>query len=692
MSRFVAPKLQSDKLSRVSQAGSDAAGALNAERPVGRSGLTGLTSPLAPPVHPLSSRAQSSTGKVQLPESPSEDTSEGCDTTPSPIDIQNDSEVQRPDGPIADVPQILFTEDSREEEWTEAQLRKTYEDEEIERFLRHFTAHVQEVRLPTDADTASKNTPIITPAQISQATDIPTTDPGAGDDERNDVEDSAWTIVDQSYLHARKPSFPPSSKDGLSLGEKIARDYLLPNLPPVQPPSIQSFTIGRTRLQLERLILVTQPAYGPFFIRLWGYASWKDHRTSTYYCSVFWVLWYIDLLLPTFIAIILYTLLKHRIFSHPTLKELRARRRETAQAEALGQEVEKRFAIGPDFGVREAWYIFRGITKGKKKNIDKKSSKYHKSVFQEKNTTASLLEGDKKGGEDIEVVDESQTEKDLKLAVLKAMGEVADLHERVKNIFLWRRPQTSTKYTMALSLMFLVTLFVPTKYLVKVVYFVGGLFFWFVPPVILGLPPKDRSRFPPVFSDSPTDAQYAMELIAIRVARGESVIPTSTKKKKANTTHEEDGVKGSELTDSEINWQKWGDRAARGFAWVEGGKRVMKGEMASIGCLDPSQRVPGQPDLLEHTAYPAQHSTRPGLISLSSTTLSFTQVLSSKPKVKIPLEQIRGVKKSGKLGGLTVKWGLTETNEQEEKFSWVGGRDEIFAKLVGLGGRRWVQL
>lgn len=77
---------------------------------------------------------------------------------------------------------------------------------------------------------------------------------------------------------------------------------------------------------------------------------------------------------------------------------------------------------------------------------------------------------------------------------------------------------------------------------------------------------------------------------------------------------------------------------------------------------------------------------------LTSTALSFTQVLSSKPKVEISLDNIRGAKKTGRMGGLTLKWGESAEEEREEKFKWVGGRDEIFAKLVGWKGRRWLQM
>lgn len=73
-----------------------------------------------------------------------------------------------------------------------------------------------------------------------------------------------------------------------------------------------------------------------------------------------------------------------------------------------------------------------------------------------------------------------------------------------------------------------------------------------------------------------------MEMIAVRVARGESVVPAKPRKQKtpkvaANITSSASFVD----KDKEVDWRKWGERAARGFAWAEGGKRIFKGDMAS---------------------------------------------------------------------------------------------------------------
>ena len=114
-----------------------------------------------------------------------------------------------------------------------------------------------------------------------------------------------------------------------------------------------------------------------------------------------------------------------------------------------------------------------------------------------------------------------------------------------------------------------------------------------------------------------------------------------------------------------------------------------------------------------------------GMLSLTPTALLFYAMRSPHPKVSIPISSIRGVKKAGRMGGLKVKYVVpvegsiasprqfvdntsTLTNEdagsahgfavnggpleKEEKFGWVSGRDDVFAQLVGRGGRRWVKM
>lgn len=68
-------------------------------------------------------------------------------------------------------------------------------------------------------------------------------------------------------------------------------------------------------------------------------------------------------------------------------------------------------------------------------------------------------------------------------------------------------------------LMFLIffTYVMPTKYIVKLAIFILGILYWHIIPIIATLSPADRDRLPPMFENSPTDAEYAMELISKRI-------------------------------------------------------------------------------------------------------------------------------------------------------------------------------
>ena len=95
-------------------------------------------------------------------------------------------------------------------------------------------------------------------------------------------------------------------------------------------------------------------------------------------------------------------------------------------------------------------------------------------------------------------------------------------------------------------------------------------------------------------------------------------------------------------------------------------------------------------------AFPAQHTSAPGLITLTPVTFFFTPLMSSTAKVIIAFSDLRGVKKTGLLQGLSLRWAESTQDdngtEKEERFIWVGNRDELFARLIGPNGRRWLKV
>jgi hypothetical protein len=92
-------------------------------------------------------------------------------------------------------------------------------------------------------------------------------------------------------------------------------------------------------------------------------------------------------------------------------------------------------------------------------------------------------------------------------------------------------------------------------------------------------------------------------------------------------------------------------------------------------------------------AFFAQHTTGPGLISLSATSLRFVLAAGGK-KLAVPRASIRGVKKTDALAvkGLAVRWTDENGYERVEKFLWVKNRDDAFARLVSGGQQQWLRI
>lgn len=108
----------------------------------------------------------------------------------------------------------------------------------------------------------------------------------------------------------------------------------------------------------------------------------------------------------------------------------------------------------------------------------------------------------------------------------------------------------------------------------------------------LKIPTAIRS-LPPPFADAPTDAEYAMELISQRVARGESFHPPplarAGKKKKngpqiSRTSTGLSSQGGSDVPQpgrkdaASRSWKDLGRLAGRGLDIMDEGKKLVKGE------------------------------------------------------------------------------------------------------------------
>ncbi|KAF8846368.1 hypothetical protein BDN67DRAFT_39548 [Paxillus ammoniavirescens] len=591
------------------------------------------------------------------------------DSSASNIELMPESSSSPNNGGSTSTPPVV--DDSQG--LSEAQLRQLYDEEEVERFMHFFSAYVTEVRLP-GIPASTDNTYPEGPAEA----------------------ESAGSMT---------PPLLPRRPTDRSLSEYIAYEYVLPCLPPGGNPSPQ-FTLKRLRLTSQRFYLATVPLYQTFLLDLAHLALWKDYRRSTRYCISFWFLWFHDLLLPALMFRILWSLLRHRLLPYHALQELQERREATARAHRFGEEVQERLSV-TTLGPIDMWRLFKLYKAGTKEKISLKENKFPEQESANLAVPSIIIRTAETNNEPT-LLDhgDSREEECLKRDLLHLLNELADLHERIKNIFTWCRPAVSRRYALLLAIASFGVLALPAQYVAKLTYLFGGIAFWHVVPVVAALPRADIARVPPAFGDAPTDADYAMELIARRIAAGQDVGISAQRNiyrhRASNastvslTGSSFDISREAQSSDNDgINWKKWGERVAHGKSLMEEGKQLMSSR-TSVGQTPSMEETATRGPGAERThTFPAQYASTPGLITLTPTTLYFTTLTATRAKLVIPCDRLRGVKKSGLVKGISMTWVPTDSvdgREREERFHWVGNRDELFARLLGPDGGRWMRI
>ncbi|CAE6345690.1 unnamed protein product [Rhizoctonia solani] len=574
---------------------------------------------------------------------------------------------------------------------TDNDLRRMYDAEEVERYLRLFASRVNEVAI--DPQHSEATTPM-------------------------HEEDGEWiSVSNPTWSRVRNVGpLPPHLANPQTLFQYIAAlvyPYVIQPLPKGYDTK-RKFKLNRAAGAAQRLYLAAYPAYVPTLVHLCHLCTWRDPRRSAFWCAVFWAAWAGGFLSQIIVGRLLYVLWTG---GNVTREEIRRRRTAAREAEKLGKAIEGGIpgvGVTGELGVWEVTKLVTGL--GKKKG---KKAKVTAMDLQNDNTRHANGESNPD--------DQSEDMEDWKLMLVDLADEVADFHERVKNIFLHRRPELTRFYIILLTLLFIGTFIVQDTS--KVVTMVMGFWFWFIPPVVKQLP-----KLPSPFACAPTDAEVAMELISKRVERGERVVPERTSRRKKNKSIGDPGKlhiptsatpsrSMADLTDTStlamspstaslVEGTSSDDDADVGLvvphmsasqedklrkgavrAWNWWGKTKKR--------IDQSRGVESKTIHAQASAdqsFPAQHRSRPGMLMISSTLLTFTPLFTSSSNsqsqnpqdtrtVKVDIDHLRGVKKVSP-GGLSVRYALgSET--VEEKFLFVVGRDEAFATLVGWGGGRW---
>ena len=125
---------------------------------------------------------------------------------------------------------------------------------------------------------------------------------------------------------------------------------------------------------------------------------------------------------------VIFALLKRRIFSHPSLEDLRRHREEVISANEFGDQVSARLSA-TSTDVTEVIYLFKLFKKTRNKTAKQKAKDMNSAHPTEETGDASLREQDMAVPE---VTVDKEEAADIKRTAIYALNEIADLHERVR--------------------------------------------------------------------------------------------------------------------------------------------------------------------------------------------------------------------------------------------------------------------
>lgn len=279
--------------------------------------------------------------------------------------------------------------------------------------------------------------------------------------------DGAWELIDEQG--ERLASVDPNEGERVD-GVAFCIAYILALVERYAPEELdnttdQTYREGKARSHLERLYLIA-----PFWERL-GFGirrlyRWDDPRRTATAAMIYFVLWWTDLLPTAFFLSLMYYILQFRFFPPEASflhEQVRARMARGVEADRLAERLRRRSRL-------DILEIYRRFT---------------------------LKYGS---------------------AVQLAAGDIADFHEKVKNLILWRNPQATWRTFTFFAVITIMVTFLPAYYIWKTGFFFLGFTFFCLLPLQSHYPRYRRPLSPIWWAlwGAPTDGQFAIQLLRRR--------------------------------------------------------------------------------------------------------------------------------------------------------------------------------
>ncbi|PWY98591.1 hypothetical protein BCV70DRAFT_201908 [Testicularia cyperi] len=244
----------------------------------------------------------------------------------------------------------------------------------------------------------------------------------------------------------------------LALVEKLAPEE-------IDHHPIRGYREGLIRSHLERLYTIA-PFWEQLGFRMRRLYRWENPKTTAAAAMIYFVLWYTDMIPTAFILLLMYHILRFKYFppSESYLHDKVKQRMERGKAANTLSEKLKRRSRLDILTIYKRWAASYGAP------------------------------------------------------TQEAMGLVADFHEKIKNLILWRNPAATKRTLVMFGALNLFVTFAPAHYVYKTLFFFLGITFFCLLPLQSYFPSHRKALSPLWWATfgAPTDAQFAVQLLRKR--------------------------------------------------------------------------------------------------------------------------------------------------------------------------------
>ncbi|CAO1622424.1 unnamed protein product [Sympodiomycopsis kandeliae] len=455
-----------------------------------------------------------------------------------------------------------------------------------------------------------------------------------------------WEVINAQGEH--ETELDPTDGDAVD-GVAFCIAYILALVERYAPDELdntpdQTYREGRARSHLERLYIIA-PFWERLLFGLRRLYRWDNPRRTATAAMIYFVLWWTDLLPTAFLLALMYYILQFRFFP-PDVSYLHERVRDRmargVEADKLAERLRRRSRL-------DVLDIYKRFT-----------SKYG-------------------------------------VAVQLAAGDIADFHEKVKNLILWRNPPATWRTLTLFGIATIFVTFAPAYYIWKfVLFFIGFTFFCLLP--LQSHYPRYRRPLSPFWWalwSVPSDRQFAIQLLRRRHLERAQADMAGNKKASAHAPREGNDESSGVQDGSKSGNLKKRSQAAQAVKY--GFMKPVTGEEQKLFGLEEEveQGEDGEKRFKPKKlgSFFCQHHGAPGHLTITTRQIYFRGLGRSK-SCKTPLEDIAGLSKTKSLqlfvwssSGLQV----ARVNKRSLFFSNMVKRDEAFNLILAVGSEVWSQ-